>query len=396
MVSVGFIDEPDWQWQMVESLIRNFFSALSGGAVRFTVEWTAGQAVDINAESLENLFSREEVKKAAENAGTTEELAFSAAMLAALKSADTEILEQTFADVGEFRLRILQMQSVPRRVGILRNGMYIADNLKHFGHPFVRFPLSRDFVAILEPLNTTTSSRIRDMESPRHDEISAERIDDFSERRKIKLAIKKVGAWVRDAIRSSTTKASDTELVLDEMNRFFSKPSSLDAIPDPSSLETNPELITLMPREADPKPRGGGASGESGSSGGKTPGTGGNGRTSGDRSGMGRGSVGGRGGKQISYSGLRNSVVADGGGVRRRIAFTPDATGTVKLEVSAVGVSSDEALGVRAVNGESSTRAPSIEVHAGVRLSLDVEFEAPYAGPISVTLSRVEGSPDAN
>lgn len=397
VASVGFVDEPDWQWQMVESLVRNFFSAINKGAVRFTVAWADAAAVEIDAASLEGLFSRDEVQRAAENAGTMDELAFSSAMLAALNAADTELLEETFADAGAFRLRILQAQSFPRRVGILRNGMYIADNLRHFGHPFVRFPLSRDFVAILEPSDPETSSRIRDMESPRHDEVSAERIDDFALRRKVKLAIKKVGAWVRDAIKASTTKASDAEVLLDEMNRFFSKPGSLDAIPDPSSLETNPELITVTPREVEAKPpMGSGPSGASGSAGGKKPGTGGNGRTSGERGGKGRGSAGGRGGKQIRYAGLRNSVMEGGAGARRRVAFTPAATGSVQLEISAVGVSSDEALAIQAVNGTPSAKSPVIHVQEGARLSLDIEFDTPYVGPISIVLSAVEGSGDAS
>jgi hypothetical protein len=395
VASVGFTEEPDWYWQMTESLIRNFFSAIDNGAIRFTVHWSGQDVLEINSSSLEDLFVRKEVRDAAENSGTAEDLDFSAAMLAALKSPDSSTTTETFDGVGAFRLTLLQKDGFPRRMGILRNGMYIADNLRHFGHPMARFPMSRDFVAVLEPGDRTTSGRIRDMESPRHDEISAERLDDLVQRKKLKTAMKKVGDWIRSTIKSATTKPAEGEILLDEMNRFFSKPSAGQSIPDPANQNDDPEKSKVVPNPTSPVPLlGSGKDGESGSSGGlkksKTKG----GKTTGGRQGSGRGTVGGRGGKTVAYSALRNSTLR-GGGVRR-IAFTPAASTMATLEISAIGVSSDEMLEVRSINGEPCPKSPKIELTQGERLTLDVTFETPYLGPISVVLTPVEGGAHAD
>jgi hypothetical protein len=395
VASVGFSEEPDWYWLMTESLIRNFFSAINNGAIRFTVHWSDHDSLEIDSNSLEDLFVRKEVRDAAESSGTTEDLDFSAAMLAALRSPDSDTKIEFFENVGTFRVTLLQKDGFPRRMGILRNGMYIADNLRHFGHAMARFPMSRDFVAVLEPNDRATSGRIRDMESPKHDEISAERLDDLAQRKKLKAGMKKVGEWVRSTIKSATTKPAEAEILLDEMNRFFSKPSAGQSIPDPANQNDDPEKSKVTPNPAPPTPLlGSGKGGESGSSGGLKKSKAKGGKTSGGRSGAGRGVVGGRGGKNVAYSSLRNSALRDG--ELRRIAFTPEASTMATLEITAIGVSSDEMLEIRSINGQPCPKYPKIELMQGERLSLDVAFQIPYLGPISVVLSSIEGGDHAN
>lgn len=395
VASVGFSEEQDWQWLMTESLIRNFFSAINTGAIRFTVHWSDKDPIEIDVLSLEELFVRQEVRDAAESSGTTEDLDFSAAMLAALTSADAEKRVEKFDNVGTFRVTLLQKDGFPRRVGILRNGMYIADNLRHFGHPMARFPMSRDFVVVLEPDDRDTSGRVRDMESPRHDEISAERLDDLAQRKRLKVAMKKVGDWIRSTIRSATTKPAEADVLLDEMNRFFSKPSAGQSIPDPANKNDDPELPKITSNPIPPKPLVGiGNQGESGSSGGEKKSKTTGGKTAGGRAGSGRGAVGGRGGKSIAYAALRNSMSGHGKG--RRIAFTPEGSATATLEIAAVGVSNDEILAIRSINGQPCSNSPKLELKQGERLSLEVMFETAYEGPINMVLSPVAETANAN
>lgn len=395
VASVGFGAEQNWHWLITESLIRNFFSAIHSGAIRFTVHWSDDDLIEIDASSLEELFARQEVREAAENTGTTDRLEFSAGMLAALRSEVSETVTAHFDNAGTFRLTILQNDGLPRRMGILRNGMYIADNLSHFNHPMARFPMSRDFVAVLEPNDRETSGRIRDMESPKHDEISAERIDDLVRRAKLKTAMKKVGDWIRSTIRSATTKPAEADVLLDEMNRFFSQPSAAQPIPDPANKNDDPERPKVTPSPLLTKPLvGTGRPGESGSSGGSKKSKTKGGRTSGGRPGAGRGLVGGRGGKSVPYIGLRNSASENGSG--RKVSLTPEASATALLEIAAIGVSSDEALTIVRLNGEPCSKTPKIEVKQGERINLDVEFDAPYYGPISVVLGVSAEVSDAN
>lgn len=395
VASIGFYEEPEWPWLITESLVRNFFSAVSGGSIRFSVVLSDGNLIEINPSTLADLFSAREVRSAAENSGTTEDLDFSAAMLEAISSSESEVKVEAFENIGTFRLKLLQREGLPRRVGILRNGMYIADSLRHFNHPMVRFPMSRDFVAVLEPHDRATSGRVRDMESPRHDEISAERIDDAGQRRRLKVAMKKVGDWIRGTIKAATTKPAEADILLDEMNRFFSKAGDGQSIPDPTNINTDPESAKLERAKIPPQPLlGNGPRGDSGSSGGQKEGRASGGKTVGDRVGSGRGVVGGRGGSNVQFAELRNSALAQG--KKRRIAFTPLESGDALVEVAAVGVSSDEPLRIISVDGKPCAAAPRVELRKGVRASIEVEFESPYSGPISLVLAIVKAEDDAN
>ena len=395
VASVGFAEEPDWQWLMTESLIRNFFSAINSKAIRFTVHWSEGETIEIDAASLEELFIRKEVRDAAASTGTSEDLEFSAAMLDALKSPEKEVLANRFDHIGAFRLTLLQRDGLPRRLGILRNGMYISDNLRHFDHPMARFPMSRDFVAVLEPDDRDTSGHVRDMESPKHDEISAERLDDPDRRTKLKTAMKKVGTWIRSTIKSATTKPAEADVLLDEMNPFFANPSAGEVIPDPANQNDDPERPEITPKPLPPKPLvGSGDKGESGSAGGIKPSKTKGGKTSGGRKGRGRGVVGGRGGKTIAFGGLRNSVFDRG--KTRKVSFTPEASAMASLEITAIGVSSDEALIVRSINGVPCSKAPKLELKEGERVTLDLQLDAEYIGPISLVLSPVTEVADAS
>jgi hypothetical protein len=158
VASVGFMDEPNWHWQIAESLIRNFFAAVNRGHIRFSVVSPDSPQIEINQDTLEGLFSNQNIVVASDSIGATEDLAFSAALLKLLNSPNAEEREEDFPNVGRFKIRLLQQDSLPRRVAVMRNGMYIADNLRHFGQPMVRFPMSREFVAMIEPADRATSA----------------------------------------------------------------------------------------------------------------------------------------------------------------------------------------------------------------------------------------------
>lgn len=395
VASIGFSTESGWEWLITESLIRNFFSAIREGSIRFTVQRPDVSPIEISTDTVVALFDEPQVRTAAESSGTTDDLDFSAAMLEALNNSESERSEQTFEPIGTFRLTLLQKDGFPRRLGILRNGMYIADNLRHFGHPMVRFPMSKDFVALLEPANRDTSSQIRDMESPRHDEISPERIDDLPTRRRYKSAMKAVGAWIRETIKASTTKPAEAIILLDEMNRFFSNPSAGKVMPDPTNINDDPERpkITLKPTSLKPR-TGSGDAGESGSSGGVKQSKTKSGQTSGERLGGGRGAAGGRGGKSVPYSALRNS--GSGSDSIRVVSLTPDESATATLEIVAIGVSSNETLCIRSIDGTPCAKTPRVTLEQGVRTNFRVEFDAPYPGPIRVVFTPIEGEADAH
>lgn len=390
VASLAFQHENSWEWQMTESLVRNFFAAILEGTVSFRVEREDGGPIEINRDSLHSLFEHEAVKKAAEDTGSTTDLSFASALHQALTSPDTKMFEQHFEGVGTFRFRLLEEVGLPRKIGFLRNGMFLTDNLRHFGHPLARFSLSRDFVGAVEPVDARTSGRVRDLENPRHDELSADRLDDPKEKGQVRAGMRKLGKWLREIIKEETSTPPEAEMLLDEMNRFFSSPETGKEIPDPSNSQTNPERIRIKPKTTFPRPAGAGPDGESGSAGGRKAKAAGGGRTTGSRGGRGRGLKGGRGGKSIAFRSLRSHLPDPTRSNARTISLEPEDSGLARLEVLLIGAASDEPLDLVTLNGHRCAKTPSLPLKAGERKSITVEFSEPYTGPIRVVLSRIE------
>lgn len=396
VASLGFQHEDGWEWQMAESLVRNFFAAVNQGSVSFEVIRQGDAPIVVSRNSLGELFENDWIRKAAEDTGSTAELSFASAMHQALTSSGTKVFEESFGTFGGFRFRLLQGAELPRRIGFLRNGMYLTDNLKHFGHPLARFSLSRDFIGVVEPLDIATSGRVRELENPRHDELSADRLDDAKARSLAKTNMKKLGKWLRDVIREETSTPPDAEMLLDEMNRFFSSPDTGKEIPDPANSQTNPERIKLQTTTTSRRRVGDGADGDSGSSGGKKQKGADGGRTTGSRPGRGRGLQGGRGGKAISFRGLRSHLPDPATARRRAISLEPAESGLARLEILLIGAASDEPLDIVTLNGHKCAKTPSIPLKEGERQTVTVEFSEPYTGPIRVVLTPVEETPHAD
>lgn len=396
VASLGFQHEDSWEWQMVESLVRNFFAAINDGTVCFEVIREGDAPIVVSRDSIGELFEKDTVKRASEEAGSKADLMFAEAMYHALTSAETKVFEESFGTFGRFRFRLLEGANLPRKIGFLRNGMYLTDNLRHFGHPLARFSLSRDFVGVVEPLDFETSGRVRELENPRHDELSADRLDDAKARSLAKTNMRKLGKWLRDVIREETSTPPEAEMLLDEMNRFFSSPETGKEIQDPANTQTNPERIKLKTTSTSRRRVGAGAEGDSGSAGGQKPKGSKGGRTTGNRPGRGRGLQGGRGGKTIGFRGLRSHVPDPAVMNRRAISLEPAETGLARLEVLLIGAASDEPLDIVTLNGHKCARTPSIPLKEGERKTVMVEFPEPYTGPIRVVLTRVEEAPHAD
>lgn len=392
VASIGFNGNFSWPVEIMESLIRNFFAAIHEGKVKFTVQWDQDKILAVDRKLVGRLFDNNQIIIAADNNGTSEAFDFSRAMYAAV-SAPTDAVtveEKEFKFLGKIRLRILEQEGMPRRVGFLRNGMYITDNLERFGERFARFPLSRDFVAVVEPADSKASSNLREMENPRHDAFSEERIEDIKRRPGMKSDMRSLGKWVRELIRQETREVTKEKVMLDELSDFFSGQDENEQIPDGDKTGENPETLKLKVVSRKPRTKtGAGPAGESGSSGGqKNEGSKG-GMTSGDRAGAGRGATGGRGGKSFPFTGLRN-MVGDSGGQVRIITLTPEKSGTARLELVAVGVSNNEALALKSINGVPCRKMPSLELQAGEELELKLELAEVYYGPVRVVLAPAQ------
>jgi hypothetical protein len=248
----------------------------------------------------------------------------------------------------------------------------------------------KDFVALIEPVDDEGSKLIKQLENPRHDGLSAERIPDASKRTAATKTMKELGRMIRDMIRAETVTRPADETPIDELSEFFSDPQDQETMHDPGA-EDNPESSTYTRgKKAPPQTSSGlsstkggdqgGAGGTSGESGGAGGGTG---------PGTGRG-TGGSGSLQqateVQLSEIRNVLTADGSG-ERRVFFTPDRTCNAVIAVQAAGLQNPELLTVTKSDiGIVADGQLTVDLVAAKRMVVQMAFQENYRGPIELAV----------
>lgn len=381
--SIGVRDTSAWEHQIIASLVANFFSAIASRKMEFLV-----QNVLVSTHTLAGHLHDPSIAAAADE----EFFSFARAMHRCLVDPhETERRDIVIPEVGSFKLHVLAQDGMPKRVGILRNGMYICDSLKHFGDTFSRFPLYRDFVAVLEPADESSNSWLRAMENPKHDELSPERLLDPRQRSKAKRNGKLLAQCAREEIASIAKTEKEDQTDLEELSEFFAidhqrRPDE-GGVPDIRTIRVRPPIARpRIRRTRSPVEEGNGEAGGGvrGTTDGK--GTGGGGRGSGE----GDGSAG------VGHKSLRRSFPLESPrtiAVRdeprsRRIVFTPLESGHARLRFESSGVSDPAVLELD--GGECL-----VECIAGQRKEILVRFIEPYDGPIEIISWREEAAHEA-
>jgi hypothetical protein len=386
--AAGFVMSPQWVHKIAASVLRNFFCALESGEIQFVLN--EGEII-IDRSTIKVLFQDPKIVEAARESNQIEDFQLSRDLFECVISHQSVRKVLSIVGMGQVEIKILLREGLPKRVYIVRNGMLICDNLKNFGEKFLNFPMYKDFVAVVQPLEKEGSALIKRLENPKHDELSAERIPDTNKREDANRTIKKLAKEIREAIRKEAVTKPDNETTLDELSEFFSDQVLNDAPPNPDS-EENPEKYTYTPaspsrREKETASRQNGTEGGAGGNEGKRAGSG-----AGTGTGSGSG-VGGTGqksnGKPIDLEDVRN-VLLDGSSSKRKIFFTPSHSGRAVLSVSATGLQSADPLSIK-LSDQGKVVAGTIELdlETGKRTALVVQLAEPYSGPIELQATGV-------
>ncbi len=160
---VGFRESPDWAHRIGYSLITNFFTAIHRDEMAFQVNG----GLKLNRNTVGALFSNSQIRDAAEEASHLGDLVFSQQLYHCLTSPETVITDLDITGLGIVRIHILVEEGLPKRVGIVRNGMLITTSLEHFGSKLERFPGSREFIALVEPISTDAGKILKTLRESR-------------------------------------------------------------------------------------------------------------------------------------------------------------------------------------------------------------------------------------
>lgn len=388
--AVGFREKDNWAARVAGALLQNFFGAVHGRKLEFLID---DGRIAINAGTVDGLFGNAGIRAAAEEESRLEDLDCAAAMYRCLKDNDAVENELATPELGRTTVRVLMEDGLPKRVLLLRNGMWITDSLQHFGEKLQKFPMYRDFVAVVECHESTGNALLKQLESPRHDSLSAERIADPVQRRVATKIMRDLAKQIREAVRQCAKPEAGESVAIDELAEFFADTAPNDRPPAPGG-EVNPEKLTYQaakPRKKSPAAgagRGVGISGGGGGDGGSRDG--GKGGTGG-LNGPGSGAGGTRGGTQAFPLLDPRNVLGSGGDARlRTLHFTPARSGTAELRIMATGIEDSEPLKIRAVAGTGALDGESVrmELKGGERCTLTLTLDSPYDGPIELVATE--------
>lgn len=394
--AAGFPEANDWALRIAESLLRNFFTAVHRGTIRFCIN---NESIVIDSESLPKLFADERIRQAAEDNLSLEDFTYSKHLYECLVDGGTKTFDTKIAKLGSMQMHVAVRDYLPKRVFLIRNGMVITDNLQYFNDKLVRFPMFRDFIALVEPRDDKASKLIKRLEDPKHRDLSAERLIDRREQNQVKRAMRELINWIRTSIKNETFEEPEDEVEVDELSEFFADVSADPPISDPKSTDTNPEKFTYKPL---PPRRTGTArdtAGEHGGGGGTRRAKKKAKSKDGTRTGTGAGGRGTRGvGSRIQYRGFRNVPSADNPMGVRNLYFTPSRSGMARLIVEAAGLNSNEMLNIASLNDKqlASPRESLIELEEGERSHVVIEFDQDFDGPIELILVEESDSPGNN
>jgi hypothetical protein len=384
----------DWRYEMAAAIIINFFAAIERQEMEFEID---NGALKINRNALQSLFQDAKVLDAVKlsNAGVAFETAKT--LHGCLIDEKTTLTILDVPGLGKVQMRVLLRDGLGYTIGIIRNGMYISDNLAKFNEPFKRFPLHREFAIVVEPDTKVEGEWFKRLENPQHDDLSADRITDPELRTQGKRAFERLAKQIRERIRQLAKAEPTSSMELDELNDFFAsdqarqydddgletdprvlKPTVIKKSPprsrrvaSPTSEEDDPPIPDPGPLPPRPTP-------------GPTPNPGDG--TDSDPVQPGPTPRPQPQARSLELEGERNLLPDVTFPRKRRLFFTAPVTGTIALSVEATGLSNPDRLAITSVAGGKLNNG-SIEVDCvkGERVALEVEFDAPYVGPVETS-----------
>lgn len=417
---VGFAGGQNWQNALAANVAQNFFGAINDG--RLVVEIQGGPVITRGtlAQTLSDAAISASIK---DQKGQPERFANvrhyyrTITDEAEVVKAETENLH-----LGLCELRILLGGYLPKRVAVLRNGMLITDELIGLK----RFPSHKEFAAVLECRAEKGLALLRAMEPPRHDDFEVERLP--PERRQAgRVALKEITRWVRDMLDRHAKDPVSAVTSLDELADYFADD---DGDGQQRRRDENPgggivireRPLRLKPRPTGSRPAPASAADEDGEGidndgFGETADGEGQGTTSETDSGAGNagkpgdqmqalhpginaGGTGGGGeatspshGRRTTHTGqpLENVRAVPLSPTRRRVAFTPASSGRISVELQDSGADVNYMLDAcRSSQGVvRNGRIEELQVTAGQRCIIEVEFGNPFAGTLRIVANAV-------
>ncbi len=379
---LGFHVIPKWENILIASVIENFFGAIWSEKLEVVIADTT-----ISKSSIEILFSDESIRSALDGLKSEpDRFDYARAYLKTMTASSEEVfVENTESrDLGNCQVRILVSEDTPKRVAVLRNGMFITDQLDRLK----RFADYKEFVAVVECLSEKGNSLLREMEPPKHDDFEPDRLLQ-SDQQRGRRALKDLGDWVRSMLSRHAKDPVADVTDIDELAAYLADETGNKTAKDGEEIDPwGPINIRAQPlrRKASAPvliadgPDGGGGANDS------------DGGELGNGNGPGKGGGQGGGGKAnitlVELANVRAVVIGD---KKRVVSFTPRTTGKLHLAVYEAGADNDRQLTVKKSDKGSVKNGliNNVTVTGGKRTTIEVELDERFAGAMKVVAHAV-------
>jgi hypothetical protein len=392
LVILGFDHSTGWQENLATSVAENFFGSIAEGNLEVDID---GKYL-LSKTNIKNFFLDESlIASISGQKNEPEQFRNANSYLQCLTDHEGVITEQSqTVSLGLCQLKIVIAEGLPKRVCVLRNGMFISDSLSLPG--LKNFADFKEFVAVFECKNSKGIELLRAMEPPRHDDFEAERLPSKEEQLKGRKALKEMATWIRDMLKRHAKDPVSDVTTLDELKDFFPDDSG-EGNGKPAE-EINPFGLVVIrarpvplrlnrPTLTEPEGPGPGAGMAGGEGGGGSDGAGG-----GDSESGGQGTAPGGQGASMNRPGiaLSNLRAVSTSGKSRRILFTPMQSGLIAVSLYEAGADSDYDIGIKECDrGEIKNGRVILEVEAGVRTSLEIVLKSSFEGALKVVAHEI-------
>ena len=386
---LGFDAAKHWEAHLAVSVAENFFGAISDGKLRVEVN----DKYTLDQTTIHEFFDDDKIRNLIKTQkDEPDQYNNSRNYLATYQGGVEVITEETEQrELGLCQVKILIGEDLPKKVCVLRNGMFITDSLNRLKS----FSDFKNFVAVLHCQSTKGNELLRSMEPPRHDDFEPERIPTKEEQKRANKALVGLAKWVREMLKLHAKDPVSEVTAIDELKDFFGDEGDGDS--GKGTEEINPYgkvIIRAKPirtkvkaveklgegEDGDDEPGGEGGGGGNGGGGGDKPG--------GEGGGGGNGGEGG--GSQKVMVDINNVRAILSGARTRKIAFTPVSSGKIVLNVKEAGADMDYDVDiVKADQGVLGKGGVVLDVLAGTRINMDIELNQEFSGALKVVAHEI-------
>lgn len=381
----------NWEEHLAVSVAENFFGAIHGGRLRVEI---GDNKYVLDQKNIVDFFGNGSIRALIESEklskGEPEQFDNCKNYLTVLRGG-TEVWteESQMQHLGLCQVKILIGEKLPRKVCVLRNGMFITDSLSGLK----TFSDFKEFVAVFHCQSKQGNELLRAMEPPRHDDFEPDRLPTKEEQVKGRAALRDISKWVREMLRRHAKDPVSEITELDELKDFFGDEG--DGETGKGAEEINPYgnvIIRAKPISTRVKVSSASTGDFAGDNDGDLDGGGGNlGEGGGDgKGGAGNGEGGSSGGNGKALVDINNVRAILVSGSARKLAFTPIQSGKVSVHIKEAGADSDYDISIVKSNaGGVNNGGVLLDVIAGVRVVLDVELNQDFSGALKVVAYEI-------